>query len=145
MNDKREFLFVDTSVLVYAHDRSAGRKHSQADGLIREIWESRMGCLSIQILREFYVIITQRVPNPLAPEEAAGIIQDLGLWRVHQPDVEDLLGAIDIQTRYRLSVWESLVIRSALQLNCKRLFSENFTAGQRFYGLQVVNPFVDSS
>ena len=54
-------VLVDTNVLIYAHDRSAGSKHDQARLLLRGLWENRTGCLSIQVLQEFYVNVTRKV------------------------------------------------------------------------------------
>ncbi len=57
--------FVDTNVLVYAHDRSAGTKHARARALLEELWDGRDGCLSVQVLQEFFVAVTRKVPRPL--------------------------------------------------------------------------------
>jgi predicted nucleic acid-binding protein len=141
MSGEPVYQFVDTNVLVYAHDNSAGQKHGQAQELIEELWELKSGCVSIQILQEFYMVVTMRVPSPLLPNIAAGIINDLRSWRVHQPDVDDILGAISNQSRYQTSFWDSMVIESARKLGCKVLFSENFNTGQRYGDVQVVNPF----
>jgi predicted nucleic acid-binding protein len=141
MIDESPGKFIDTNILVYAHDNSAGQKQDLAQELIKELWESRAGCLSIQVLQEFYVGVTMKVPDPLLPEAAAVIINDLTSWRVHRPDGDDLLAAIDKQIRYRISFWDSMVIQSAQSLGCEILFSENFNAEQRYDGVLVVNPF----
>ncbi len=52
MNDKT---FVDTNVLIYAHDIDAGPKHEIAKRIMRELWGERAGLLSTQVLQEFYV------------------------------------------------------------------------------------------
>ena len=69
--------FVDTNILVYAHDRSAGKKHEAARELVKRLWETRQGCLSVQVLQEFYVTVTRKVAQPIKPEEAAELIRDL--------------------------------------------------------------------
>jgi predicted nucleic acid-binding protein len=63
--DRLSVQFVDTNILVYAYDNSAGKKYSQAKQLIQSLWENRNGCLSIQVLQEFYVNITRKIANPL--------------------------------------------------------------------------------
>jgi predicted nucleic acid-binding protein len=107
MSEPRNLQFVDTNVLVYAHDLSAGQKHTRARQLIRQLWQSGEGCLSIQVLREFYVNVTQKVAKPLALEVAAQIIADLSVWQVHRPGSEDVLDAIRLQDRYQVSFQDS--------------------------------------
>ena len=134
--------FVDTNVLIYAHDRSAGSKHEQARTLMHELWDTRAGCLSIQVLQEFYVNITRKVAQPLAPEAAAEIITDLSAWSIHRPDVSDLLEAIRLQTRLQLSFWDAMIIASANRLGCHTVWSEDLNAGQTYGDTVVKNPFV---
>ncbi len=141
MIDRDARQFVDTNVLVYAHDRSAGDKHVCAKELVSVLWASGTGCLSIQVLQEFYVTITRKVEAPLNPQETAGLIADLSAWRVHTPSPADLLNAIDIQQRYQLSFWDAMVIQSAMQLSCEVLWSEDLNAGQLYAGIKLINPF----
>jgi len=133
--------FVDTNVLVYAHDRSAGPKHPRALGLIEDLWRSHQGCLSIQVMQEFYVITTQKMAKPLDRATAARILRDLTRWRLHAPVAEDVLGAISLQERYRTSFWDAMILWSAQQLGCSTVWSEDLSEAQDYAGLQVVNPF----
>lgn len=141
MNDNLRRQFVDTNVLVYAHDTSAGIKHEKARDLILSLWDSRQGCISLQVLQEFYVTIVQKVAKPAALETAARIIADLGQWILHVPDVEDVLEAIEIQQRNELSFWDSLIICSAKKLGCDVIWTEDLNTGQRYEGIVVLNPF----
>jgi predicted nucleic acid-binding protein len=75
--------FVDTNVLIYAHDRSAAAKHGRAHALLTGLWDNQAGCLSIQVLQEFYVNITRKVARPLDYATARQIVADLGSWRIH--------------------------------------------------------------
>jgi predicted nucleic acid-binding protein len=61
------YRFVDTNVLVYAHDDSAGAKRDQARLLVEQLWDSREGCLSVQVLQEFFVTVTRKIARPLGP------------------------------------------------------------------------------
>ena len=141
MNDARRLEFIDTNVLIYAHDLSAGQKHVQAKALIRELWESRSGCLSVQVLQEFYVNITQKVAKPLTPEAAAQIIAEVAVWEVHRPGADEVLDAIAVQDRYQISFWDAMIVASASHLGCKTLWSEDLNPGQVYEQLVVVNPF----
>ena len=141
MSEPSHLQFVDTNVLIYAHDRSAGDKHTRACDLIRALWQSGQGCLSIQVLQEFYVNVTQKVAKPLTPDVAARIIADLSVWQVHRPGVEDVLDAIRLQDRYQLSFWDAMIIASAIQLGCQTIWSEDLNPGQVYDTLTVTSPF----
>jgi predicted nucleic acid-binding protein len=141
MSDVSQLQFVDTNILIYAHDRSAGPKHLRAKALIQELWESGSGCLSIQVLQEFYVNVTRKVAQPLTPESAAQIIGDLSVWSVHRPSVDDVLYAIRLQSRFQLSFWDAMILASALQLGCQVLWSEDLNPAQVYEQISVVNPF----
>lgn len=134
--------FVDTNVLVYAHDLTAGHKHDRARALLEELWDTREGCLSVQVLQEFFVTTTRKIPKPLAAPAAGQIINDLALWHVHAPAAHDVLAAIDIHRQTGASFWDSMIIRSAQELECRTLYSEDLNTGQTYAGVQVSNPFL---
>jgi predicted nucleic acid-binding protein len=141
MSESRNLQFVDTNVLIYAHDLSAGQKHTRARQLILELWQSGEGCLSIQVLQEFYVNVTQKVAKPLTPGAAAQIIADLSVWQVHCPGVEGILDAIRLQDRYQISFWDAMIIASAIQLGCQTIWSEDLNPGQVYDQVTVESPF----
>jgi predicted nucleic acid-binding protein len=141
MSEPKTLQFIDTNVLIYAHDRSAGEKHLRARELVRELWRSGEGCLSVQVLQEFYVNVTQKVARPLTTETAAQIIADLSAWQVHRPGTEDVLDAIRLQDRYQVSFWDAMIIASALQLGCQTIWSEDLNPGQDHDQVKVLSPF----
>lgn len=141
MTDKPDYQFIDTNVLVYAHDTSAGSKNARAKQLLQAFWGSQTGCLSVQVLQEFYVVVTRKVSKPIDIQIARDIIADLSHWRVHSPTSEDVLGAIDLQRRYHLSFWDAMIIRSAIKLNCRTIWSEDLSPGQVYDGIELMNPF----
>lgn len=141
MKDGRRLEFVDTNILIYAHDISAGLKHVQAVSLYRELWESRSGCLSVQVLQEFYVNITRKVAKPLASEVASQIIAELGVWEVHRPGTDEVLDAIAIHDRYQISFWDAMIVVSASHMGCETLWSEDLNPGQVYDRVVVANPF----
>jgi len=134
-------VFVDTNVLVYAYDQSAGEKRDRARLLLDQLWSDVRGCVSVQVLQEFYVAITQKVHRPLAPEAAADIVRDLSYWRVHAPVAEDIMGAIDLQQRHKISFWDAMILWSAAQLGCTTVWSEDLSANRDYDGVFVQNPF----
>lgn len=133
--------FVDTKVLVYAHDISAGDKHERARALVEQLWDTRNGCLSVQILQEFFVTVTRKIPKPLGAEAAKEVIADLARWRVHVPAADDVLGAIGLHQRTGISFRDAMMVRSAVEIGCEVIYSEDLNHGQLYDGVRVENPF----
>jgi predicted nucleic acid-binding protein len=140
MSDNRSF--VDTNILVYAHDETAGEKRDLARLLLADLWESGAGCLSVQVLQEFFVTVTRKVPKPLDAGSAAAIVADLSHWRVHSPRPDDVLSAIDSHRRQDISFWDAMIVCSAASLGCGILYSEDLNPRQQYEGVRVRNPFL---
>jgi predicted nucleic acid-binding protein len=136
--------FVDTNVLVYAHDESAGGKRDQARALVEQLWESRDGCLSVQVLQEFFVTVTRKIAKPLNAETAKEIVADYSRWYLHVPAADDVLAAIGIHQRAGISFWDAMIVRSAAEIGCTLLYSEDLDPGQEYSGVRVENPFQPS-
>jgi predicted nucleic acid-binding protein len=135
--------FVDSNVLVYADDRGAGPKRYQARKLIQEVMRAKTGVLSLQILQEYFAVATKKLG--ISATGARRRVELLGRLDVVILGTQDLLAAIDLHRLHGLSIWDSLVVRAALNAGCRVLYSEDLQDGRRFDGLQVVNPFKDSS
>ncbi len=135
-------IFVDTNVLVYAHDATAGRKQDMAREAILELWNSETGVLSTQVLQELFVSLTQKIPIPIDGRKVRTILEDLCAWGVVVNDEQSILAAIDLQAKYRLSFWDSLIIDAARRSGATTLLSEDLSIGQRIGNLTIVNPFV---
>jgi predicted nucleic acid-binding protein len=133
--------FVDTNILIYAEDRDAKGKHEIARTLIMDLWESRDGVVSVQVLHEFYVNVTKKLKKPLTVAKAKQIIEEYLTWTVVDNTGTMVLDAIDLQQKAQLSFWDSLIVQAAIQSGCDRLYSEDMNAGQRFGPVTVVNPF----
>lgn len=142
MSADQQLVFVDTNVLVYAYDKSAGQKRERAHSLLDQLWSANCGCVSVQVLQEFYVAVTQKVEKPLPSQAAADIVRDLTFWRVHAPVGEDILGAIDLQRRHKISFWDAMIIWSARRLDCSMVWSEDLTANRTYDRVLVQNPFL---
>ena len=142
MSESNEPQFLDTNILIYAFDASTGRKHEIAKALYEKLLIGNLGRTSLQILQEFFVSAAYKSPKKLEISEAREIIENLAAWPVHRPFAEDILAAIDLSVRYKISFWDSLVIRSAQQTGCNILWSEDLAHGQEYDGVVVQNPFV---
>jgi predicted nucleic acid-binding protein len=134
--------FVDTNVLVYAYDATAGVKGERARALIADLWRSAEGCLSLQVLQEFFVTVTRKVARPIPATRVEKLVADLSRWTLHAPGREDLLAAIELHRQKKISLWDALILRSARQLGCETLWSEDLNAGQAFDRVKIRNPFV---
>lgn len=133
--------FVDTNVLVYAHDRSAGRKQVRAKTLIEQLWNSGEGVVSTQVLQELYVSLRRKVTPPLSIYESRSLLQDYLAWQVVVNAPEAVLHAIEIEARYRISFWDALIVHAAEVAGAATLYSEDLAAHQKFGPVRVVNPF----
>jgi predicted nucleic acid-binding protein len=137
-------VFLDTNVLVYAHDNSAGIKQIKARGQIYELWASGRAILSTQVLQEFYAVATSKITQNLTREEARMATESMLKWQVVVNDGASILRAIDLQKRLGYSFWDCLIIDAAIQGGADILLSEDLTQGLEISGVKIVNPFLDS-
>jgi predicted nucleic acid-binding protein len=140
MKDK---VFLDTNIIVYAHDRSSGDKHAVAREIMDYLWENRKGVLSVQVLQEFFVCVTRKIIKPLLIKNARVILEYLSTWDVVANDKYITLKAIDIQERYRFSFWDSLIIQAAIHGQARMLLSEDLPDSQVVKDLKILNPFTE--
>ena len=131
--------FVDTNVLIYAHDRSAGCKHTAAVALLSRLFEQGAGALSVQVLSEFYAVAVGKLG--MNSQYAEDAVADLGSWMIHRPSHEDVLRASRLFRRYKIGWWDAMLLNSALELGCTTLWSEDFQDGRRYGSLTLRNPF----
>ena len=136
-------IFVDTNILVYAHDVSAGDRHAKAFALMENLWEMETGVISAQVLQEFYVTVTRKIKNPLKPDETRAIIRNYLTWPVQINDPETTIRASEIGEKNSLSFWDALIVASAIQLQAKKIVSEDFNHGQIIEGILIENPFIE--
>ncbi len=139
MSDK---YFVDTNILVYAHDRSTGIKHQRAQALIERLWNSGEGVLSTQVLQELCINLRRKAANPLPVEEVRRLIREYSTWEVVTNTPESVLGALEIETRYKTSFWDALILQAAEDAEASVLYSEDLATGQRYGAIEVVNPLI---
>jgi len=139
MKDK---VFLDTNILIYAHDMDAGSKHGVAISIIEKIWEDKIGIISTQVIQEFYVNVTRKILNPITPVLARGIIINYFSWHVEAIEPHTILLASEIEERNVLSFWDSLIIATASQSNAEKILAEDLNHGQVIEGVSVENPFL---
>ena len=133
--------FVDTNILLYAYDPTAGKKYEAAGALIDRLWRERRGAISVQVLQEFYVNATRKITKTSDSEIAVDTLKSLARWRVHSPLPDDVIVAATLSSRHRLSFWDAMIVRSAAELRCDTLWTEDLNDGQVIEGVQLSNPF----
>ena len=140
MSDKT---FVDTNILVYAHDRDAGDKHEIARKVISELWKSRLGLLSTQVLQEFYVTLTRKIPSPLDRPTTRRILRNYFNWEmvINAPPV--ILQASEIEETYKISFWDALIVSAAFSKNATTILTEDLNHGQIIEGIEINDPFIE--
>jgi predicted nucleic acid-binding protein len=134
--------FVDTNVLIYAHDLDAGLKHDRAALIVADLWEKENGIVSVQVLQEFYVNVTRKIARPMTPAAARGIIRNYLAWRVEPNEPSAVLLASEIGERNRISFWDALIVTSAARAGADRILSEDLNHGQVIEGIRIENPFL---
>ncbi|MFH1176925.1 MAG: PIN domain-containing protein [Acidobacteriota bacterium] len=132
---------VDTNVLVYAHDLSAGARRKTATELLERLMAASSGVLSTQVLMEFYVTVTRKLPRPMKPGTAAAIVEDFGTWPVFAPGVDDIVAGAALAERYLISFWDAMIVRAAQVMGAALIWSEDLSSGQSYGGVEVRNPF----
>jgi predicted nucleic acid-binding protein len=137
-----EKYFVDTNILIYAHDRAAGMKHERARQLIERLWTNGQGVLSTQVLQELCVNLRRKVANPISVDELRGLIRDYVSWEIVTNSPEAVIQALEIEVRYQTSFWDALILQAAEQAGAAALYSEDLAGKQRYGAVQVVNPLV---
>lgn len=141
MNDKA---FVDTNILVYAHDRSTGIKGERAQALIQKLWDTGNAVLSTQVLQELCVNLRRRVARPWPMEETRSLLEDYMSWEVVVNTPASVVEAVTLEARHQISFWDALIVQAAQSCGAKILYSEDFSNGQTYGSLRVVNPLTEA-
>ena len=132
--------FVDTNVLIYAHDLDAGDKYETARHVLRDLWSKRTGVLSTQVLQEFYVNVTRKLAVPLSKRSARAVVEGYNVWCVNTTPA-DVSAAFRIEDDTGISFWDALIVASASKAGATRILSEDLNPGQIIAGVRIENPF----
>jgi predicted nucleic acid-binding protein len=134
--------FVDTNILVYAHEASAGEKGQRARELVERLWQERSGVLSTQVLQELYVNLRREAERPLGRSQARQLVTDYLRWHLVVNDGEAILAALEFERRYRLSFWDALIVQAANEAAATTLYTEDLGHGQTYGMVEVINPLL---
>lgn len=132
--------FVDTNVLIYAHDVDSKAKYDTAKALLRELWSERSGVLSMQVLQEFYVNVTRKIASPLPKDTARLVVNSYSIWCTETTPAE-IAAAFRIEDESKIGFWDALIVASAAKCGAVRILSEDLNSQQKIAGIRVENPF----
>lgn len=135
-------VFVDTNVLLYGEDGADAAKQSAALAWLKRLWLDRRGRLSAQVLNEFYVNATRKLRVPMTQGDARTEVRRYQQWQPWVADHATVETAWAIESRYRLSYWDALIVASAQAQGCGCLLTEDLQHEQRIDKVQIVNPFL---
>jgi predicted nucleic acid-binding protein len=131
--------FIDSNILIYGHDKGAGVKQQMAIQALSQLWLDDCGVLSLQVLQEFYSVITRKSKLPqAAAQQIVGIYYE---WCGGEAIYADLQAAFRIQSEAQIGFWDSLMLAAAARFGATRLLSEDLNHGQMIAGIEIVNPF----
>jgi predicted nucleic acid-binding protein len=137
-----EKVFVDSNILVYAHDADAGDKQRIAANAVSEILDARSGVLSLQVLQEFYSTVTRKLRSAVARDVARELLRGYSSWIIQPLTAEDVVAASFLEQRHQLSFWDALIVQAALLAGARTLLSEDLQHGRSIDGVTVDNPFI---
>jgi predicted nucleic acid-binding protein len=133
--------FVDTNILIYAHDVSNPAKQQRAIQLIDQLWDERRGVVSTQVLQELAVNVRRSMRNRLSMAQATRLVESFLAWEVVINQPKAVLRAMEIEERFQISFWDAMIVQAAQSAGCEILYSEDLAHGQEYDGVLVVNPF----
>ena len=131
--------FVDSNLLLYSVDPQDPAKRSRALEWLDALWQEGAGRLSWQVLNEFYWNAIRKMGLDLA--SARGIVEDLSQWRPVDSSLGLMQQAWGWMDSAQLAYWDALIVAAAERCGARYLLSEDFPAGRRYAGVEVLDPF----
>jgi predicted nucleic acid-binding protein len=134
--------FVDTNILLYAHDVSDPAKNRKAVELLTQLWADGNGVLSTQVLQEFAANLQRRISLSMTYAEVRRRIELYLEWKVVVNGGGSVLRGLEFKERNQISFWDAMIVQAAESAGCEVLYSEDLSHGQEYGGVLVVNPFL---
>src|ERR1700680_7406 len=122
--------FVDTNLLVYAHDSHAGPKAIRAQELLAQLWRGRRGGGRTQVLQEFCVNVRRKFQQPMTTAEVREAVLVYASWQVVVNTGSSVLRALELEQRYQISFWDAMIVQAAESAGCEVLYSQGFSPGK---------------
>ena len=134
--------FIDSNVLIYANDKDEVEKQRVAIKALDELWTTDSGVLSVQVLQEFYSVVTRKLKPRVSRALAQEVVQLYSQW-CGETTAREIQDAFRIESTAQISFWDALIVASALQSGANRILSDDLNHGQTISGIAIVVPFRD--
>jgi predicted nucleic acid-binding protein len=145
MTTGRIDFLVDTNVLVYAYDSASPLKRRRAIDVLNRLRGSDRGCLSVQVMSEFYTNVTRvtRKPLfPLTPDQAQdSSIRYVRSWYILDLTDRTFLDAVQAVQQHRMSYWDALIWATASQNGVANILTEDQQDGRLIGPIRYHDPF----
>jgi len=132
--------FVDSNVLIYAYQFNDPEKQRRAQELLRAAIGGKF-VISTQVLAEFTATLLHKFSPPVDAESMKAILEKLSPIKMITPDADIVRRAVEARASYGLHFYDGMIVAAAERAGCKRLLSEDFNAGQTYFGITAENPF----
>jgi len=134
-------VFIDTTILVYAHDEGAAENHTVANRLVRELWQLPvLPVISVQVCKELWRALSRS--TTLEREVLAQLVESYLQWRIVPEDRALVAAAFELRRNFGISIWDSWIVAAAQRAGVRQLWSDAIGAGLEFGEVTVVNPLV---
>lgn len=134
---------IDSNILVYAFNKEAGSKHKRAKSLFKKALRDEIqGAVSIQNLSEFYVVVTEKIANPMPRKEALENVEDIILSPIEilRFDENTVIEAVRLNKRHKVHYWDCLIAATMKENNIEKIYTENRKDFKKLPGLKPVSP-----
>lgn len=132
--------FLDSNILIYSYDPIDPRKREIAQGLLRRAIQGE-AVASTQVLAEFASALLHKKIPPAPVEAVKAVLDTLTPIRLVLPDEGIVRRAVEAREVYGLHFYDGMIVAAAERAGCKRIWSEDLNAGQKYFGIMVENPF----
>ena len=132
--------FLDSNIVIYAYDVSDPRKNAIARDLVKRA-QSGEFVISTQVLAEFCSTFLYKMKPAASPQDILAILQVLDPIKTLSPDVDMVRRAVEAHARYGIHVYDGLIVAAAERAGCSTIWSEDLNANQKYFGIEVKNPF----
>ena len=132
--------FLDSNIMVYAYDVSDARKQHIAQDLVRKAIRGE-SVISTQVLAELAATLLHKLSPAAPPNDVVVILNALGPIRLILPDGDTVRRAVEARASYGIHFYDGMIVAAAERAGCSRIWSEDLSAGQRYFGVAVDNPF----
>jgi predicted nucleic acid-binding protein len=134
---------LDTSILVYSIDATAGPRHEIAIRIIEQA-VGLASCLTLQSVSEFFAAVTRKRLMPRDRAAAAARIW-LDLFPIVCASAQAVTAALDHVVEGRTSYWDGLLLATAAEAGCSAILSADMADGAILSGVCIINPFAGDS